>query len=217
MLWESEDTGLCPVCSSSRIEFFRDSFVFLSCLDCSFLWKERSAILSESEEKKRYDLHQNSASDVGYVNWLSQFNQNALFPFLSFGTRILDFGCGPEPVLSVLHRDAGYQAFWYDKYFYPDMPNGLFDAVTVSEVFEHLVDPVYWASYIISLLKDEGIVCIRTQFIQDRFDSDWWYFQDTTHISFFTPSVLRQIFGTYQCEEIYCDNKEMISFRKRLV
>ncbi len=147
--------------------------------------------LSLEEEKKRYDLHQNSANDPGYRAYLSRL----LEPMLARvkpGSRGLDFGSGPAPVLADLFTRAGCLMTTYDVFYRPDAGvfDERFDFITASEVVEHLRDPHRELERLWRCLKAGGTLGVMTQrAVQREAFSTWHYKNDLTHICFYTPET----------------------------
>ena len=140
----------CPLCLSKYCsEFYKDKFrEYLQCNNCEFVFVPSQYHLSDSDEKERYDTHNNNPKDPRYRKFLSQLTQ-PLSDLLSYGSHGLDFGCGPGPTLSLMLEDEGHQVDLYDKYYVKDLSvfNKEFDFVTLTEVIEHLSDPLFAVSY----------------------------------------------------------------------
>lgn len=144
--------------------------------------------LSPAEERARYELHQNSSQDAGFLKFLE--------PFVDFvqssvpaGGKLLDFGSGPEKVLSGLLVQRGFQVVGYDPYFENEAQNLMhsFDGIFLHEVIEHLKDPLAELSLLQMKLKPKASILIRTSLHQgeDHFKT-WYYPKDSTHIGFFS-------------------------------
>lgn len=143
----------CPLCEtvSSDRRFVahrnRPRTCFLSCATCDLIFVAPSCRLDAAAERKRYECHNNSALDAGYVSSLQptidavvrHFSgrnataalQATSLPFEDNGSDSpsvpqarpaegLDFGCGPAPVLVELLNAKGFAVRGYDPFFAPD-------------------------------------------------------------------------------------------------
>jgi 2-polyprenyl-3-methyl-5-hydroxy-6-metoxy-1,4-benzoquinol methylase len=202
----------CLICRAGTIEKRdRTDKLYHICQNCGFTFLNRANHLSEAEEKARYDLHNNDGDDMGYQSWLRSFLEEAVLPFADKGSRILDFGSGPSPVLAELMRVAGFRVEIYDKYFAPSFPGGKFDVITSSEVFEHLADPASEFEQLIEKLTPRGYIVLRTSFRPEK-DEDffhWWYREDSTHISFFTERALEQLAENRAMTVVYTNGRSV--------
>jgi len=108
----------CPLCQSKNHSLIhKDSHrEYLSCSDCRFVFVPKSFHLSETDEKLRYDTHNNDPSDNRYRHFLSQLANPLLqlIPEKSYG---LDFGSGPGPTLSLMLEEKGHHVDLYDKFY----------------------------------------------------------------------------------------------------
>lgn len=186
---------ICPLCREKQIlEFFsgkeRD---YYQCRSCSLVFVLSVQHLSAEDEKKRYDLHQNSSDNPGYLRFLQRlFSPMQLR--LNPGSSGLDFGCGPAPTLSALFEQAGHSVTLFDRFYEPN-PDALekkYDFITAAEVVEHLRDPKGELDRLWSCLQEGGILGIMTQPAVDRSAfSQWRYKDDLTHVCFFSPETFR--------------------------
>lgn len=127
---------------------------------------------------------------------------------------VLEFGCGPGPVLSQLLTRQGKQVCCYDKYFHPDesYKDHRYDLITSTEVFEHLDDPLGVLKTLASLLKPGGHIALMTHFHpndKERFKT-WWYPRDPTHITFFTPKTFEVLAASCGLQIQSCDHQKQI-------
>lgn len=184
---------ICPVCGARFPPPLPWAIVrttaYWRCPLCAYIQLESGKRLSPQAEKDRYLLHHNDPSDPGYRAYLEDFIARAVAPFVSPGARILDFGSGPEPVLSALLTSKGFRVSSYDPYFTPDRSSmkGPFDLIAVHEVAEHIARPFRELSRLVPRLSPEGVIAVRTRYAPDdpgEF-SRWWYREDSTHIGFF--------------------------------
>ena len=165
----------------------------MQCLNCEFVFVPSQYHLSEPEERKRYDTHNNNPEDLRYRQSLSRLTEplNELISSDSYG---LDFGCGPGPTLSLMLEKEGHQVDLYDKYYVKDLSvfNKEFDFVTLTEVIEHLSDPLFELERLTSILKPGGIIAIMTQTLSRDIDFEAWYYKnDPSHIGFYNQKSLQ--------------------------
>ena len=176
---------ICPLCSSSEVTLFDQDGKrsFHRCSVCELVFVPRSEILSEQDEKKRYEAHENSSQDAGYVKYLNSIYQN-IHPHIGPEFHGLDFGCGKTTVLADFFGNCDS----YDVFFRPDEEiwTKTYDYIILSEVIEHLTQPIETMEKLRSLLKPGGQFFIKTQFIPENF-STWFYKRDLTHVQFFNP------------------------------
>ncbi|MBN1575706.1 MAG: methyltransferase domain-containing protein [Chitinispirillaceae bacterium] len=148
--------------------------------------------LSLEQERRRYDLHDNTETNTGYVRFLTQVADIVETVCLSPG-RILDYGCGRDAVLTTLLRHRGRACDPYDPLYDYAPPAGgaRYDAVILCEVIEHCRDVQCSLREIRELLDERGIVVVRTQvYPAVRELSRWWYAHDMTHVNFFSRPAL---------------------------
>ncbi len=183
-------TGCCPLCGSGHVRPFSRDRVrqFIRCCDCGLVFVPSSQFLSREDEKRRYDLHRNSPADEGYRRFL----QRIFIPLsacVAAGSAGLDFGCGPEPLLARMFREAGHRVATHDPFYVPDRSvlDGRYDFITATEVVEHLRRPGRELARLWSCLKPGGVLGIMTRpaVPQDVFPT-WHYKNDRTHVCFFS-------------------------------
>ena len=172
--------------------------------------------LSAVEEKKRYDLHQNSPEDADYRRFLSRLFI-PLERLLSPGSDGLDFGSGPSPTLSRMFEEAGHSMTVYD-HFYERVPAALercYDFITATEVVEHLHDPKKELERLWSCLKEGGWLGIMTSHtVPHEAFSQWHYKNDPTHVCFYSPRTFAWMARRWNAEVTYADN-DVVLIRKR--
>jgi SAM-dependent methyltransferase len=187
----------CIICEHETNTFKHHKFdmTFHECTFCEVIFKDPLNHLSETEELKIYEYHQNDLQNEGYVNFLTNFVDAAVFPFVKHSKiKALDFGSGPNPVLShILKSKYGYDVDIFD-YFYAKkrvFENQTYDLITSTEVIEHLQQPLEAFKLFKKHLKNEGILSVMTLFHpkdQEVF-MEWFYIRDPSHIVFYTPKT----------------------------
>ena len=108
----------CLLCLDKNVNVFhRDrKRLYLRCENCNFVFVPFEFHLSPEAEKERYDLHQNSEDDDDYRNFLSLLLK-PLLSKLPRGAQGLNFGSGPEPVLSLMLMEKGFSVKNYDPFY----------------------------------------------------------------------------------------------------
>lgn len=189
----------CKICGEKTITYQHPRFdmTFHECLSCEFIFKDQSNYISKSEELKKYDEHNNSEEHIGYVNFLTNFLEAAVYPFVSHG-KALDFGSGPNPVLAkILGKTSAFDVDIYDLFYAPDpiYLNQTYDLITSTEVIEHLRNPMKVFQTFYDHLRPGGYLSIMTLFHpkDQKILFDWFYIRDQTHVSFYTPKTIETI------------------------
>lgn len=191
-------TQTCPLCGYHNIRLFeRDSDrTYFHCPVRSLIFVDRDNLLTFSEEKSRYELHQNYPNDLNYRNFLNQLAQPLLDRLDPPPLEGLDFGSGPGPTLSIMLAEHGYTMHIYDPFYAPN-PQVLehsYDFITCSEAFEHFYTPRVKWRLLVDLIKPGGWLGIMTLLfdLDDHFSS-WHYKQDLTHVSFFSRDTFQYL------------------------
>jgi SAM-dependent methyltransferase len=159
-------------------------------------------------------MHRNTLSNEGYVGmFLEKIAMVHLYcPEVK---SVLDYGCGPSPVLAELLKKEGFSCDIYDLYFFPVFPEGSYDLVISTEVFEHFKDIMAEWNKICKLIKQGGYLAIMTSLHDVISDfENWWYASDPTHICFFGAITFEWLAKEFGFEIIYRDNKNFIILKK---
>lgn len=165
--------------------------------------RDPETFLISTEEKKRYQSHNNSIENQGYVKFLSPVIEIAR-PHLPTKAKGLDYGSGPGPIMDLLFAVHNIEVTNYDPYFTtdPNVLNEAYDFVTCTEVFEHFYQPNKEINQISKIIKEAGYLILMTELRKDleHFKS-WSYRTDNTHVCFLNPKSLNFICENwgYQC------------------
>ncbi len=208
----------CSVCGSLTTVYRHERFgTFFICETCDYISKDAADYLTDADARALYELHENSIHDTRYINYFKDFIDKAIIPHASEIKIGLDYGSGPEPVLShILETEYGYQMTCYDYFFAcnPSYARKQYALITATEVVEHIENPLVLFALFKKLLAPRGTLAIMTSFHHkdlERF-KNWHYMRDMTHISFFTPRTMRYIATAVGLKEVYCDCKRYITF-----
>ncbi|NDV90890.1 methyltransferase domain-containing protein [Alteromonas sp. 345S023] len=188
----------CPLCdySNSPSLYHQDNRRrYHQCLRCQLVFVDPLYLPASNVEKAEYELHQNSSHDEGYIRFLDKL-LSPLSLYFEPNMDVLDFGCGPGPVLGELMAKKGMNVKLYDPFFahYPENLDQGYDIITCTEAIEHFHTPsIEWQCWL-NILKPKGILGIMTKRVIDkqRFAS-WHYKNDPTHVSFFSEATFRYL------------------------
>lgn len=182
----------CPLCLSTAISYFGKKGLYFRCSECDLAFKPPTAYPSPEKEKARYDTHQNTIEDKGYVDFLNPAAEEVARR-CSTKSKGLDYGCGPQPVLALLLNQKGFETGYYDPFYFPEGLNASknFDFITCTEAAEHFFNPNIEFERIFSLLKPTGLLVLMTELLKDKTDiENWYYSKDPTHVCFFSETTL---------------------------
>ncbi|HJO94335.1 MAG TPA: class I SAM-dependent methyltransferase [Victivallales bacterium] len=183
----------CILCGSSGLSLFYQNAKrdFLLCPECDLVFVPENQRLNSKEEFRRYNFHQNNPEDEGYRKFLNRIFKpmnDLIYP----GSKGLDFGSGPGPVLSLMFSEVGHDMNIYDHYFNNDRSvfKKKYDFITATEVVEHLFDPLKELELLWFCLNQGGYLGIMTNLVKDQESFPKWYYKDDeTHVTFFSENT----------------------------
>lgn len=183
----------CPLCAyADSADYFQDKRRnYYQCHRCQLVFVAREQLPEPAKEKGIYDLHQNHLHDKGYQGFLSRL-ATPIIQHLAKGSKGIDFGCGPSPLLVQMLKQAGLQMDYYDPFYYAQLPaaENQYDFICCSEAIEHFHQPRKEWQLWLDMLKPTGWLCIMTKRVlsRERF-ANWHYKNDLTHVSFFSEAT----------------------------
>jgi SAM-dependent methyltransferase len=207
----------CLLCNQPSVEILSPkklSRTFFHCEVCQLIFVDSSQFIKKEEEKHRYAQHKNGIQYPGYVQFLNQALEPAL-PLLNNKMHGLDFGCGPNPTLSVLLGQHGIRCDDYDPLFFNNLPDTAYDFIFATECFEHFFDPKKEILRIHELLKPQGLLVIMTEkwgILSDF--PNWYYIKDVTHVCFFHSETMDYIANEFGFELLSSENPRVTIMRK---
>ncbi len=211
----------CPLCSNIQTGLFYSltgklgKKEFYLCRTCNLIFVPAEFHPNPKEEKSRYDLHRNDPSEADYVNHLQRY-VNIIKPFLEAGMKVLDFGCGPYPVLAEILKKNGLEIEVFDPFYFNN--SGVlemdFDLITCTETVEHFREPGTEFRNLDRVLKKDGLLCIMTGIVTDRENfPNWHYIHDITHIAFYSRITFEWLAEFFKWWILYMEN-DVIIFSK---
>ena len=160
--------------------------------------------IPREDEKARYETHDNSPEDEGYVTFLRKL-ADPMLERIPPNSQGLDYGCGPGPAMHVIFEEHGHELEHWDPFFEPDRSvfDERYDFITCSETAEHFHDPAGEFNRFDRMLRSGGWLAVMTAFRPaDREFAGWHYRRDPTHAVFYREETFRWLarrFG-WQCE-----------------
>lgn len=213
----NEIKRFCPLCLGASLDEVPNDKNYLFCPQCYLIHLQPVLRKDPKTEKDRYLKHQNDITNVNYVSFLMQ-GFEALEPHISEKMKGLDFGCGPNTVLSQLLHQKGYSCDYYDPFFHPNIPGKDYDYILAVECFEHFYYPLKEIKTLNKLLKDAGSICIMTErWTGFKQFNDWYYKRDYTHVCFYHDNTFNFICKTYGFQLIDKDDKRIVVLQKRFI
>lgn len=198
----------CPLCKSHNTILYLDlthhklGRLYHECRNCSLVFADNSLRLAPEEEKGRYATHTNNPQEKGYRAFLDKLLV-PLQTFLKNEMKGLDFGCGPGPTISVMMAERGFEMNNYDPFFHDDRDvlTQKYDFITCTEVIEHMFRPMVEMKLLKSLLNENGVIGLMTEFVPDKEKFvNWYYKNDPTHVCFYSPQAFQ-----WMAKELKCD------------
>lgn len=199
---KEENTRLpCPLCRG-HADFLLRAWTrdWFQCRQCALRFVPPDQWPSPEAEKARYDLHRNDAFNYGYVSFLKKLF-DPLKAKLAPGASGLDFGSGPQPVLSKIFTDAGFPCSAYDIFYAPetDLLSREYDFLACCETIEHFFRPRQEFERFLKLVRPGGWFGIMTQLYDEAakpFDQ-WFYANDITHVCIFARATFQWLEKQY--------------------
>lgn len=210
----------CKICSEPALSFYDDYMQCQTyhCKACEFIFKDDEAIVSKERELKVYQQHNNTEENLGYVAMFQDFIDKTITPHKADIKTVLDFGSGPNPVLSNMLTRGGLDVDHYDKFFAPQKvyEERKYDLITSTEVIEHISNVQEVMALFSKHLNSGGYLALMTQFHPNEKDAylNWWYRRDPTHISFFRPKSFTVLAQQHGFTLIYYDDKKLVLLQK---
>lgn len=149
--------------------------------------------MSFEDERRRYDQHCNGSE--GHRSFLKPVVEQVKARH-RLGTRGLDWGCGPDPVCIEMLSTEGFQMVGYDLHYQPVKParQEYFGFITLTEVIEHIYDPVVVLKEVASHLELKGKLYIMTEPHPGPAGLESWsYRRDPTHVTFWNEKSLKAL------------------------
>ncbi len=204
----------CPLCLNKSIDFYYQDTnrAYWTCQNCYLIFVKPEHYLTETQEKKVYDLHQNNPMDLGYRNFLNKLI-TPLTKKLTQQMLGLDFGSGPGPTISVMLKEQGIRVENYDIFYNnkPELLQYTYDFITSTEVIEHLFHPNDVLTKLTAMIKPKGLLGIMTKRVIDKEQFiNWHYKNDPTHVCFYSDETFEYIAKKWGYDLEFVDSDAVI-------
>ena len=207
----------CKLCGSEKIKKISIEDKYYYCENCELIFIDPNSFPSYKKELEVYEGHDNNHENEGYVRRFRNFINTLIVEHMEDIEDVLEFGCGPGPVLADMLEERGLNVVKYDPFFYSDVDykNKEYDLITSTEVFEHFWEPKQEVEKLIELIKDKAYLAVMTSF-HPGFEEfkDWWYRRDSTHVTFYNLNTFKYLESNYPLKIIKTNNKNGIIFQK---
>ena len=204
----------CPLCESTNNPIFSycHNKHYFRCSNCSLIYLDEQFYLSEEDENKVYDNHQYDSDVSGPQNFLNRL-AIPLNSFLDKNSKGLDFGCGANPILSLMLEREGHQMENYDKFYHDDHSvfSNKYQFIVMTEVIEHLKKPNEVLGNLNKLLLAPSLIGVMTKlFNEDTVFENWYYPLDPTHIIFLSDQTINWVASEYDKKILYTDHDNVV-------
>ncbi len=207
----------CPLCNCEKAAFYEKdkNRSFYLCPECKLVFDDPNGHISLEDEKERYDKHNNTNDNTGYVKYLQNII-DTFQPSIKTAKVGLDFGSGPTPVMADLLQNQGYVMEIFDVFYAnrPDVWQKQFDFIIMCEVIEHLHHPNEELARLEKAIREDGYLVIVTNLYDNVVNfKDWWYKNDATHVCFYSKHTIDWMANNWQLKPIH-QSKNVIVLHK---
>lgn len=186
---------ICPLCAHEAALFYQNADDYFKCEKCHSIFVDTQKRPNMTQEKERYELHNDDVEDKGYQNFVSPMT-TAIMREYAPKSRGLDFGAGIAPIISKVVQDSGYAIKQYDPFFhnFPELLQTQYDYVACCEVVEHFYHPHKEFGLLKSLLDEGAKLYIMSDLYDESIDfAKWYYKNDITHVFFYSKETFEWI------------------------
>ena len=207
----------CKLCGSKKIQQIAIEDKYYYCKNCELIFIDPVSLPSYKKELEVYEGHDNTHENEGYVRRFKDFINTLIVEHIDEIEEVLEYGCGPGPVLADMLEERGLNVIKYDPFFYPEVnyKKKKYDLITSTEVFEHFWEPKKEVEKLIELIKPDKYLAVMTSFHPGAEEfKEWWYRRDSTHVAFYNLNTFKYLESNYPLKILNTNNKNGIIFQK---
>lgn len=208
----------CTLCGSVKLHKLPSvaklEKTYYSCGDCELIFVDPTQRLSREDEKNQYLVNANTLDEEAHIAVLNQIIEPAL-AYINEDMKGLDYGCGPDPLLSKLLEKKSLRCYNYDPLFDFGHPEEIYDYIFATECLENFFVPAVDLKRMDDMLKSGGYLFITTSQSPsiEKFE-DWNYRHDPTHVSFYNLETFNYIAKKLKYHLVYNDGERCVIFQK---
>jgi hypothetical protein len=208
----------CTLCGSKKVSKINSLSqplrLYYSCDECHLIFTDPKHHLSREEEKNRYLVTSQQQDKSVHDHDLHEIIDPAL-KYITPEMKGLDYGCGPEPLLSEILTEKSFRCYNYDPLFDFGHPEEVYDYIFATECLENFFVPANDLHKIDELLKIGGYLFVTTAQTPkiENFDK-WSYKDEPTHVSFYSKATFDYIAKKFNYNIVYNDEKRCVIFQK---
>ncbi len=197
----------CPLCHATEYTSF--GIEFNLCETCKGIYRPPKYRPSATEEKARYETHNNDVEDLRYQAFVTPV-VSAVNEYFTQEHLGLDFGAGTGPVISKLLRDRGFNIVQYDPFFDNNVTllENFYDYIICCEVIEHFHSPNKEFTLLKRLLNPGGRIYCMTHLYDSQINfAGWYYRKDPTHVFIYQQDTMQWIKTAYDFSSCITNNR----------
>jgi 2-polyprenyl-3-methyl-5-hydroxy-6-metoxy-1,4-benzoquinol methylase len=218
----------------NKREFIQKPYSIRKCDSCGLYFKDE--ILDSNSINEYYNSLDSSVWNPKILCPTESEIEGLIRGHLQPGATILDYGCSQGRFLSKFVGQYDCVGFDIDlratevargkgirvmEYSVLESNKGSFDLIVLSDVFEHAMKPTDLVTYLFSLLKTGGILCVSTGYADVKivqYDiADYWYFRTVQHFSMMSEKYVNCLRKELNAELVHfkiCSHYDDLLMRK---
>jgi SAM-dependent methyltransferase len=151
----------CPICGTTgNLSFSKNGIDYIPCPKCL-------AVYTTTQIPKELIITEND-SDVARNQWQINWERLRRIEERHNPKKVLDFGCGNGQMTDLINDEKIYNCCGIDQHTnlkLADIDQNSIDTIIMTEVIEHIYNPIYLFNRLYDLLSSPGIIYIESSFV----------------------------------------------------